>query len=205
VTPLTLHTADGLALEGRWDRPGDAQRCLVLCHPHPLQRGTMTAPLMVAVTDHLVAAGFAVLRFNFRGVGASEGTHGHGIAELADIDAAVAAARAEHGDLPQRIAGWSFGAVVALCWQAARGDDRPYAGIAPPVASEHAPPLPAPGDLLAAPRTFVIGDRDQFTAVGDLERYAGTIDASVEVLAGSDHFFHFREDKVAGIAAAALG
>lgn len=204
MTPLTLRTADGLDLEGRWDRPEQPQWCVVLCHPHPLHRGTMAAPLMAAVTERLVAAGFAVLRFNFRGVGASQGTHGHGADELADIDAAVAAAESEHGDLPQRIAGWSFGAATSLSWQAARSDDRPLAAIAPPVDSVRAPALPGRGELRPARRTFVIGDRDQFTPVEDLERYAETIGATVEVIKGSDHFFHFREERVAGILAEAL-
>jgi uncharacterized protein len=181
-----LHTADDLELEARWDRPDEPQRCVVFCHPHPLQRGTMTAPLMVAVTEHLVDAGFAVLRFNFRGVGSSHGSHGHGIDELADIDAAIAAAASTHGDLPQAIAGWSFGAATALVWQARRGDGRPYAGIAPPVDSTRAPALPAP-------------DRDQFTSVDAISSYAATIGGTVEVLAGSDHFFYFREERVADI------
>jgi alpha/beta superfamily hydrolase len=165
----------------------------------------MTAPIMVAITDHLVAAGFAVLRFNFRGVGASAGDHGHGQGELADIDAAVAAAETSHPALPQRIAGWSFGAATALSWQAARGDVRPYAGIAPPVDSVRAPALPVPTELGTARRTFVIGDRDQFTAVDDLERYAEAIGAAVAVIKGSDHFFFFREERVATILADALG
>ena len=164
----------------------------------------MTAPLMSAVTVHLVDAGFAVLRFNFRGAGASEGVHGGGVAELADIDAAVAEAEAEYPRVPQRIAGWSFGAAVALLWQAERGDDRPYAGIAPPVDTDLTPPLPDPGSLEPARRVFVIGDRDQFTAVSALEGYAARIGASVEVVKGSDHFFYFREERVADALATAL-
>ena len=204
MTPLTLSTADGIDLEARLDAPDDPQRCLVLCHPHPLHRGTMTAPLMVAITTHLVTAGFAVLRFNFRGVGASGGSHGHGREELADIDAAVAAVESAHPGLPQSIAGWSFGAATALAWQAARGDARPYAGIAPPVDSVRAPALPLPEVLEPARRTFVIGDRDQFTTIADLERYAESIGADVEVIRGSDHFFFFREDRVAAILAKTL-
>lgn len=161
----------------------------------------MTAPLMSAVTERLVLSGIAVLRFNFRGVGASEGSHGHGRDELADIDAAVAVAESTYRTVDQSIAGWSFGAATALVWQAARGDGRRYAGIAPPLDSERAPALPAAGELVEGNRLLVIGDRDQFTDADDLRRYAETIGARIEILAGSDHFFYFREDRVADIIA----
>lgn len=201
---IALTTADGVVLEGRWDVPPHPERALVFCHPHPLHRGTMTAPLMVGVTRHLVAAGFAVLRFNFRGVGNSEGRHDYGVGELDDVQAAIDLAAAAHPSLPLCIAGWSFGAATALVWQAETHSTIPYAGIAPPVDSERAPRLPDPGSLRPAQRTFVLGDRDQFVAVDELRAYADGIGAHLEVLRGSDHFFYFREDRVAAAVAAAL-
>lgn len=201
---IALTTGDDVALEGRWDASADPGRVLVFCHPHPLHRGTMAAPLMVGVTRHLVEAGFAVLRFNFRGVAGSGGTHDYGVGELADVQAAVDLASATYPSLPLGIAGWSFGAATALVWQAKTGSSLPYVGIAPPVDSERAPSLPEPEELQTARRTFVLGDRDQFIAVEDLQAYADRIGASLEVLKGSDHFFYFREDRVAAAMAAAL-
>jgi alpha/beta superfamily hydrolase len=165
----------------------------------------MTAPLMVNVAGHLVGAGFAVLRFNFRGVGQSGGTWSNGVGETEDVAAAMATATTEHPDLPLGIAGWSFGAVTSLRWQAREGSTHAYAGIAPPVSSDLTPHLPQPHELAPARRTIIVGDRDQFVTVGDLEQYAGSIGGELRVMRGSDHFFYFREDRVANLVAEALG
>ena len=80
MTDLRLPTDDGEEIEALWDLPLDPRGTVVLCHPDPEAGGTMSAPLMVGITRHLVAAGLAVLRFNFRGVGSSTGHHGAGVA-----------------------------------------------------------------------------------------------------------------------------
>jgi hypothetical protein len=194
---VTFATADGLALESRWDLPDSAPvQAVVLCHPHPLDGGTMHAPLMEAVTASLVEAGQAVLRFNFRGVGRSQGGWGAGIGEVDDVDAAVAEARRVHPGTPLGIAGWSFGAMTSLRWQAREGSRLPWAGIAPPLRLSTGGDLPDPGTLPPARRLFVIGDRDQFTRHEDLAEYARLAAADFRLLPGSDHFFYFRERRV---------
>ena len=198
---VTLTTSDGLDLEARWDLPAAPSGYVVFCHPHPLFGGTMTAPLMQGVTSRLVDAGMAVLRFNFRGVAASEGRHDFGIAEQLDVQAAVDLAESTYPQLSLRIAGWSFGAATALAWQATSGNASPYGGIAPPTDFDRAPELPLPDRLNGADRVFILGDRDQFTTVDELRTYADCIGAALEVIKGSDHFFHFREDRVAEILA----
>lgn len=195
---ITLETEDGVTLEARWDRPAEGGTKIVFCHPHPQQGGTMRAPLMAKVTAALVADSFEVLRFNFRGIGKSTGTWDAGRGELGDVSAAVEAATAEG------LIGWSFGAAMAMIWQAATGSDLPLVGIAPPVHSPLTPSLPSPDELMSARRSFVLGDRDQFTTVGELSDYAESIGASLTVLAGSDHFFYFREQKVAEAVAEGL-
>jgi alpha/beta superfamily hydrolase len=161
----------------------------------------MTAPLMHKVTKRLVGRGLGVLRFNFRGVGASSGAWGGGVDEINDVAAAVQQAGREDGDLPIGIAGWSFGAVTGLAWQARDENSSPYAGIAPPIRTEYADRLPAPGSLPAAARTFILGDRDQFATVEETRTYTEAAGASLSVLSGSDHFFFFREDQVADLIA----
>lgn len=183
---VTLVTADGLTLEARWDLPDQPVMKLVFCHPHPKQGGTMMAPLMHKVTGRLVERGISVLRFNFRGVGKSQGVQSDGELEINDVQAAVDAAQ------PDAIAGWSFGAATALRWLAATKTTLPYGGIAP--ASDY---LPAAEELPQSPKLIIVGDREQVVDRPALETYAATIGAHLELLSGSDHFFYFREEVVA--------
>ena len=140
-----------------------------------------------------------MLRFNFRGVGRSEGGWSGGTGEIEDVAAAVAGAGEAYPNLPQGIAGWSFGAHTSLRWQARSDDTRAYAGIAPPVSLTGANDLPLPIALPPADRLFIIGDRDQFTPATDLEAYATAAGARFEVMTGSDHFFAFRDRQIADL------
>ncbi|HSG80145.1 MAG TPA: alpha/beta fold hydrolase, partial [Acidimicrobiia bacterium] len=166
--------------------------------------GTMNAPLIRTVADALADHGHAVLRFNFRGVGRSEGEWDDGIGEQDDVAAAVGTAARAHPDLPLSVTGWSFGAATSLRWQYRDGSTLPWAGIASPVRLSSGGSLPPPSDLPPGRRLFVIGDRDQFTTVDDLREYAEAAGGRLEVLAGSDHFFHFRERAVADLVASHL-
>ena len=196
MEPATLTTSDGFELEARWDVPAHpCEHTVVFCHPHPLHGGTMTAPLMDNVTEHLIRSGMAVLRFNFRGVGSSEGHWGKGVAEVRDVAAAMAAARDASPEVS--LVGWSFGAATALRFQASEGDTAAYVGIAPPVRGSEGATLPVPAELARARRTILIGERDQLIDVDDVRAYAANIGADFHVLAASDHFFHFRERRVA--------
>ncbi|MDQ4126015.1 MAG: alpha/beta hydrolase, partial [Actinomycetota bacterium] len=111
---LTLRSRDGLALEAALDAPGSPKAVLVFCHPHPQMGGTMNAPLLTAVRDEMLARGWAVLRFNFRGIGASEGVSGTGVDEVADAGGAADYAADAFPGLPRALAGWSFGGAVAV-------------------------------------------------------------------------------------------
>ncbi|NNF88840.1 MAG: alpha/beta fold hydrolase [Acidimicrobiia bacterium] len=203
MTPdrVTIDGAGDIRLEGRWDRPPAPSGAVVFCHPHPQHGGTMTAPLMHKVTRGLVARGLSVLRFNFRGVGLSTGGWDGGFGEIDDVAAAVARARDDHPDLELGLAGWSFGAATALAWQARENDRSTMVGIAPPVMTELVERLPTPETLAPASRLLIVGDRDQFVTVADLQAYADAAGATVTVLNGSDHFFYFREDRVAELVA----
>jgi alpha/beta superfamily hydrolase len=161
----------------------------------------MTAPLMHKVTKGLVERGLAVLRFNFRGVGLSTGTWDGGLGEIDDVAATMSHARAELADAPAGLAGWSFGAATSLAWQAREQDSTAFAGIAPPVRTDLVERLPQPEELAPARRLFIVGDRDQFVTVEDMAAYVDGAGGTLTVLNGSDHFFYFREERVATIIA----
>ena len=198
---VTIEGNGGIKLEARWDRPANPHRSIVFCHPHPQHGGTMAAPLMHKITKGLVARGLAVLRFNFRGVGLSSGAWNGGLGEIDDVAAAVHHAEVGLPETPIGLAGWSFGAATALAWQARELDATPFAGIAPPVRTELVERLPEPQELAPARRLFILGDRDQFVTVEDMAAYVHAAGGTLAVLNGSDHFFYFREDRVATLIA----
>ncbi|MCP4965153.1 MAG: hypothetical protein GY926_07945 [bacterium] len=203
MTSITVDSS--VELEARWDIPATVERGVVLCHPHPLHGGTMNVPLLEAITKDLVDRSVAVLRFNFRGVGRSTGAHDSGLAEIDDVAAAATHAEETYPDLDFGVAGWSFGAGVALRWHARDRSDHNYVGIAPGIGKEAGQRLPEPESLQPANRTFIIGDRDQLVPVAAVVDYAERAQATLHVLQGSDHFFYFREQKVACLLAAGLG
>lgn len=183
---LELTTSDGETLEARIDSPVGPERFTVFCHPHPLHGGSMNAPLMVAVANRLVSRGHAVLRFNFRGTGASSGRHDSGNAELRDVSAAMELAQSR--DLPLGLTGWSFGAWTSLHWLAMEEATIPYVGIAPASTS-------LPEDLPSGPKRFILGTREQVIDPRSLTAYAERQGIDL-VLTPGDHFFHGRGKRI---------
>ena len=146
----------------------------------------MMAPLMIAVTKQLVGRGHAVLRFNFRGTGASTGTHDYGQAELEDVSAAVEFGRTR--ELPIGLSGWSFGAWAGLRWLAGAEDSMPYVGIAPATTD-------LPETLPTGPKRIILGSREQVIDGEALIAYAK--EQSIDlILTPGDHFFHGRGKRI---------
>jgi len=196
VNAEMIETNDGVSLEAILEVPNDPIGTLVLCHPHPQQGGTMRTPILHEIKKHALACGLAVLRFNFRGVGASTGSYDNGRAELHDVAAAMRRAEAL-GHNPVALGGWSFGAAVALRWQASEGSRSTYVGIAPPVGNVLVPDLPHADELAPARRKFIVGARDQLVDVETLTAYADSIGAVIDIYRSSDHFFLSRRERLA--------
>jgi hypothetical protein len=110
---LSIPVAHG-QLEALLKEPPAPVAAAVLCHPHPLGGGTMNNNVVYRAAKALVDEGVAVLRFNFRGVGASTGRHDGGAGEEDDALAALDVLAQRHPDLPLWMAGFSFGARVGL-------------------------------------------------------------------------------------------
>jgi alpha/beta superfamily hydrolase len=193
---LELRTGDGVVLEAEVVVPAEARGAVVLAHPHPLHGGTMRSLITSELFAALPGRGLAVLRFNFRGVEGSGGTHGDGRDEVRDVEAAVDELAGRAPRVPLVIAGWSFGGDTSL----AVTDER-VAGwfpIAPPLRI-----LPL-DELVAArdprPKLAVIPGRDQInppgTALPVLEGWRNT---RAEVIEGGDHLLVGRTDEVADL------
>lgn len=186
---LHLTTTDGATLEARWDSHDQPKYTTVFCHPSPIEGGSMMAPLMIAVTQKLVSRGHAVLRFNFRGVGGSTGTYDEGRAELSDVTAAMEVASARSATVG--IAGWSFGAAIALNWLTGERSDIPYVGIAPP-------PRLITSKPPNGPKRIILGTREQVIDAENLKRFC--IDNGIDlILTPGDHFFHGRGKRIGNL------
>ncbi|GAB4410487.1 MAG: Dot/Icm type IV secretion system effector CoxH3 [Anaerolineales bacterium] len=169
----------------------------VVCHPHPEYGGSMDVPLVVAIAKGLARAGWAALRFNFRGVGQSQGAYDEGRGEVEDVEAAAAYIRGHDAvrDGPLALVGYSFGAWVALEAAQRTGPVTAVAAVALPLWR-----MPE-GWLhdLDVPKLFVAGDRDTVCPVAELKAWAGGLSGLTEIaiLTRADHYLAGREGQVA--------
>lgn len=176
-------------LESLWLPAGSEQlsRAAVLCHPHPLYGGTMETRVVARAARRLSESGFQTLRFNFRGVGQSEGAWSGGTGERDDLRAALDFARTRVPESRLGVFGFSFGAMVALDIGAERPDVEALVAVAPPVAMfASAPPPDSPKP------TFVVGaGADEIVDPESLrewyERRTGV--KEFHLFPGADHLF----------------
>lgn len=152
----------------------------ILCHPHPLYGGSMHDAVLGLVGQTLNELSINCLKFNFRGVGASEGDFDGGRGETEDLLAVVDWA-GEHNVQSLWLGGYSFGAhVVCRALQQAPDSSRVLL-VAPPTAAMD---LPEPRASFKV--DVFAGDRDDFV---DLQQLAEWHDARIHIIAGADHFF----------------
>lgn len=200
---VTLRSTDGLNLQGVLDQPNDVRGVLVLCHPHPQMGGTMNAPLLLALRDRLVDDGWAVVRFNFRGIGTSEGESSLGEDEVGDADGALAWAKDRFPDGPFAIAGWSFGAAVAVRTAAGHPEVVACVGIAPAVKAKEGitAGLPDPGSIdLKAKILFVCGANDKNVSPRDCRAWIESLGSGEYIeVSGANHFFWGKYDDLGEI------
>ena len=183
---VSFDTAGGARLEGSLGPVEAARGGLVLCHPHPLYGGDMDNPVVVRAAEVARESGLTTLRFNFRGVGGSGGSHDRGEGEQDDVLAALATLRAKAPGAALGLAGYSFGAWVSS--RVAARDDALAALclIAPPLAMFDWRAIPADGRAVL----LVAGTRDPYCPIPDLDRLAEQLPrARVDHIEGADHFF----------------
>jgi alpha/beta superfamily hydrolase len=205
---IDVHSLDGVKLEAEIDFPETLGGALLLCHPHPQMGGTMNAPLLLALRDRLIAGGWSVLRFNYRGIGSSEGESGTGSAEEGDARGALARLRQACPGVPIAVAGWSFGAGVAIRILSHEPDVEACVAIAPSVHGKEdvTIPLPPPDEIQTrSPILVVCGERDEQVSPGDAREWAQAIPTARYVeMRGANHFFWGRYDGLGGTVAGFL-
>lgn len=196
---LSIVTDDGQRLEAELAPAADERAGMVLCHPHPQYGGTMRSIVISALFEALPPTGVTCLRFNFRGVEGSDGFYDDGRGERADARAAVEAlADRLPAPTPLVLAGWSFGADIALSTMDPR--IAAWLAVAPPF---HFVDDPAPAASDGRPKLLALAEHDEVRAPADAQalvaRWRST---EVVVVPGASHFFVGRTARLVELAEA---
>lgn len=185
---ITLEGPAG-QLEGLLEAPRDLDpvASAVICHPHPLHGGTMHNKVVHTLAGAFVDLRFSVLRFNFRGTEQSEGEYDEGRGELLDALAAIRWMRERGPGLPVWIAGFSFGASIAI---RAALETKPQGLISvAPAASRFANMTDSQPEC---PWLIIHGDQDELVDVDETVGWVNQLEPGPELMVFPDttHFFH---------------
>jgi alpha/beta superfamily hydrolase len=170
------------------DLPEEAPRGIALvAHPHPLYGGTMENKVAQTLARTFVNLGYATARFNFRGVGESEGVHDDGRGEVDDMDIMYRHMVAQYPGLPVALSGFSFGTFVqAQFQQRLIAEGRPAERLVlVGTAAGKWPMPPVPHDSI-----LIHGELDDTITLQEVFDWARPLDIPVTVIPGADHFFH---------------
>jgi uncharacterized protein len=183
-------------LEALLEEPEDRapDEACVLCHPHPLFGGTMHNKVVYRMARALRRRGSVVLRFNFRGVGSSQGEHGEGVGEIEDARAALDWLRARYPSIPYALAGFSFGARAILNFGCNLKDASRLIAVGFPMQSAESAFL----KTCTVPKFLITSTHDQFAPRDRMERlYAGIAEPKQVIwIESKDHFFDGALDRL---------
>ncbi len=188
--PVTLAGPCG-ALEGLHYHDPDASRLALVCHPNPVKGGTMLNKVVSTLQRTARDAGYSTLRFNYRGVGASAGSHDMQMGEVDDAEAAARWLLAEHPGKPLTLLGFSYGGFVA----AALAGRLEAAGVAVERLLMVAPAVSRLGDAPLAQgcsMTIIQPDHDEVIEPQTVYDFSAALTRPHELLkvAECGHFFH---------------
>jgi hypothetical protein len=196
-------TSNGLLLEGMLHLPEAARPCpgVVVCHPHPQHGGDMRNGVVEAIAAAVAQRGMAALAFNFRGVGGSQGRYDRGVGEAADALSALEFLTTQPEIDCNRlgIAGYSFGAGIALDAAAENHDLRAIVSVACPLSPLNDMVL----HQINRPKLFIQGDADYLIEM-ELFRFLTQRfppPREIAVLTGADHSLRGYEAEVGILAA----
>jgi len=169
----------------------------LVCHPHPLYGGTMHNKVVFRAAKAAAHAGLPALRFNFRGVGKSTGSYGHGIGEVEDVRAALDFLSVRFPAVPVCLIGFSFGASVGLRVGATDPRVAVLVGLGVPVAVMNF-------DFLLGvlkPKLIVQGTFDQFGPRAHVEAFYNSLAEPKQIhwIQNADHFFTGKLEEVQGV------
>lgn len=187
--------AEGITIEGLLQKNSQASG-VVITHPHPLYGGNMHNNVVMVILQTYQKLGYTTLRFNFRGVGSSQGSYGEGIGEQEDVRAAVAYL-AHIGIKQIDLAGYSFGAWVNGHLNCARAGIANMVMVSPPVAFIDLESV----STIDCLKLVITGSRDDIAPAEMISQsyHAWNAAAHFEVIGGADHFYGGYEDRLEDI------
>ena len=178
-------------IEATLDTPeGDERNAVaVCCHPHPVHGGAMTNKVIYTVSRTIASLGIPSVRFNFRGVGRSEGEYDEGRGEQQDLIKVIEWARQQYPDRPLWLAGFSFGSWIAALQAKEQGAEQ-LVSIAPPVNRFSFDDFVIPD----CPWLVVMGDADEVVDPQAVFDWIDELSPQPEMIKmeGAGHFFHGR-------------
>lgn len=185
VYPQFLIDGPAGKLEGVVHQPkGEARALAVVCHPLPTMGGTMENKVAVTLAKTFCELDCVAIRFNFRGVGHSEGEFSGGEGETQDTLTVVQFAREQFGDLPLILSGFSFGGYVAAL--ASQPLNPAHLILAAPAVGRFAMPS------VSADTLVIHGEHDDVVPLADALDWARPQHLPIVVLPQAEHFFHGR-------------
>jgi alpha/beta superfamily hydrolase len=206
--PEVIFTGPAGRLEGRLQPSPDRRAPLaIVLHPHPHFGGTMNNQIIYNLFYMFKERNFTVLRFNFRGVGRSQGEFDHGQGELADAASALDWLQSVHPEARGCwIAGFSFGAWIGMQLLMRRPEVEGFISVAPP-ANIHdfsfLAPCPSSGLIVHGDRDRVAIPKDTQALVDKLKTQKG-ITIEHTVIAGANHFFESQVEELTQVCAGYL-
>ncbi|OSQ37203.1 alpha/beta hydrolase [Thalassospira mesophila] len=187
-------------LEGRYHHNGaDNSPIALILHPHPQQGGTMNNKLCFNLFNMFKDRGYSVMRFNFRGVGRSQGVYDHGIGELSDAASALDWMQTYNTNSRSTwVAGYSFGAWIGMQLLMRRPEIDGFISIAAP-ASDYdftfLAPCPSSGIIIHGTRDENV-PLSSVTKLGDKLNSQKGIEVSMCLVEGADHYFAKQQEEV---------
>lgn len=176
-------------IEARYHHnPNKGAPIVLILHPHPLYGGTMNNKIVYQTYQNFVDCGFSALRFNFRGVGKSQGRYDEGMGELTDAATALDWLQQQNPDAGVCwIAGFSFGAWIAMQLLMRRPELEGFIAVSPPANLydfSFLAPCPSSG-------LITMGDKDDVVSEEAVAKLAGRLSSQVQytVIPGADHYY----------------
>jgi alpha/beta superfamily hydrolase len=197
--PEILFNGAAGRLEGRYSPSNSPNAPIaVLMHPHPLHGGTMSNKILHAMNQAFVANGFATMRFNFRGVGKSQGKFDEGVGELADAAAALDWMQNMHKNHSSIwVAGFSFGAWISMQLLMRRPEISGFVSVAP-VCNMYdfsfLAPCPCGGLVVHGDKDGIVPEKSVAELVAKLRQQRGKTAIDYRVIPEANHFFKDREE-----------